>query len=29
MTGNSQEQVKVNLFRARQKLKIELKNLSF
>lgn len=29
MTGYSEEQVKVNLFRARQKLKIELKNLNY
>ncbi len=29
MTGYSEEQVKVNLFRARQKLKLELKNLSY
>ena len=29
MTGYSEEQVKVNLFRARQKLKIELKNIKY
>jgi RNA polymerase sigma factor (sigma-70 family) len=29
MTGYSEEQVKVNLFRARQKLKIELKNINY
>lgn len=29
ITGYSEEQVKVNLFRARQKLKIELKNFTY